>query len=122
MGVYTHTHSSVVPYPSMKVVQEWAKEAGKSGGDKPFLNLGLGDFIWAQAIQARLLVTSSYWEASLNLYGMLLCGLEDCLVVETKNIFEECTMWYLMGCDTQLLAHVSHLFEEVCDWWSSCLY
>ena len=85
------------------------------GGDKPFSDLGLGDFVWAQAIQVRVLLdTSFYCEESPNLYGMLMHGLEDCTVVEVKNVHEEHAMRFLAKCDTQLLAHILHLFEKVC--------
>ena len=89
-GAYTRARTSVAPYPSMKVVQERAEEAGKNGTDKPFSDLGLGDFVWAQAVQARVLLdTTAYQEASPNLYGMLLHGLEDRMAVEVKNVHEE---------------------------------
>ena len=60
-----------------------------------------------------LLDTASYQEASPNLYGMLLCGLEDRTSVEVKNVHEERTMRYSAKFDTQLLAHILHLFEKV---------
>ena len=98
----------------MKIVQECAEEAGKNGADEPFSDLGLGNFVWAQAIQARVLLdTATYWETSPNLYGMLLRGLEDCMAMEVKNIHEECAMRYSTECDTQLLVHILHLFEKV---------
>ena len=113
-GAYTCARASVAPYPSMKVVQERAEEAGKNGVDEPFSDLGLGDFVWAQAIQARVLLdTTTYWEASPNLYGMLLRGLEDCTAVEVKNVHEEHAMRYSAKCDTQLLVHILHLFKKV---------
>ena len=67
-----------------------------------------------QAIQARVLLdTAAYQEASPNLYGMLLCGLEDRTAVEVKNIHKERAMRYSAECDTQLLVHILHLFEKV---------
>ena len=113
-GAYTRARASVAPYPSMKVVQERAEEASKNGADEPFSDLGLGDFVWAQAIQARVLLnTAAYWEASPNLYGMLLHGFEDRMAVEVKNVHKECAMRYSAECDTQLLVHILHLFEKV---------
>ena len=44
-GAYTRACASVAPYPSMKVIQEHAEEAGKNGADEPFSDLGLGDFV-----------------------------------------------------------------------------
>ena len=117
-GAYTQGRTSVAPYPSMKVVQECAEEASKNGVDKPFSDLGLGDFVWAQAIQARVLLdTAAYREASPNLYGMLLCGFEDHTAVEVKNVHEECAMRYSAECDTQLLVHILHLFKKVSLLW-----
>ena len=114
---YTRAHTSVAPYLSMKVVQECTEEAGKNGADEPFSDLGLGNFVWVQAIQAQVLLdTAVYWEASPNLYGMLLHGLEDCTSVEVKNVHEERAMRYLAECNTQLLVHILHLFEKVSYW------
>ena len=113
-GAYTQAHTSVALYSSMKVVQEHAKEAGKNGADKLFSDLGLGDFVWVQVIQARVVLnTASYWEASPTLYSMLSCGLEDCMAVEVKNVHEEHAMRYSAECNTQLLAHILHLFKKV---------
>ena len=93
-GAYTCAPTSVVPYLLMKVVQEHMEEAGKNRGDKPFSDLGLGDFVWAQAIQVRVLLdTSFYCEESPNLYGMLVHGLEDCIRknrLNAKNIIYLC--------------------------------
>ena len=111
---YTCTCTSVAPYSSMKIVQECTEEAGKNGANKSFSNLGLGDFIWVQVIQAKVFLnTSSYCEASPSLYGMLLHGLKDSMSAKVKNIPEECTMRYSAKCDTQLLAHILHLFKKV---------
>ena len=67
-----------------------------------------------QAIQARVLLdTAAYQEASPNLYGMLLCGLEDHTAMEVKNVHEERAMRYSAECNTQLLAHILYLFEKV---------
>ena len=66
-------------------------------------------------IQVRVLFnTSSYHEASPNLYCMLMCGLEDCVAVEVKNVPEEHAMRYSAECDTELLAHILHLFKVSC--------
>ena len=74
----------------MRVIQEHTKEAGKNGGDELFSDLGLGNFVWVQAIQARVMLdTSSYHEASPNLYRMLLCGLEAHASVKIKNVPKE---------------------------------
>ena len=101
----------------MKVVQEHAEEAGKNGVDEPFSDLGLGNFVWAQVIQAQVLLdAATYREASPNLYGMLLCGLEDHRLVEVKNIHEEQAMRYSAKHDAQLLAHILHLFKKVSYW------
>ena len=116
-GAYTRARASVASYPSMKVIQERAEEASKNGVDEPFSDLGLGNFVWAQAIQARVLLdTATYREASPNLYGMLLHGLEDCTAVEVKNVHKERTMRYSTKCDTQLLVHILHLFKKVSFW------
>lgn len=111
---YTQARTSVAPYLSMKVIQECAEEASKNGADEPFSDLGLGNFVWAQAIQARVLLdTATYQEASPNLYGILLRGPEDRTLVEVKNIHKEQAMRYSAECDTQLLVHILHLFEKV---------
>ena len=96
-GAYICACTSMAPYLLMRVVQEHTEEAGKNRGDKLFSNLGLGDFVWVQVIQTRVMLdTSSYHEASPNLYSMLLCRLEDCATVKIKNVSEECAIWYLV--------------------------
>ena len=116
-GAYTWACTSVAPYLSMKVVQERAEEAGKNGVDEPFSDLGLGDFVWAQVMQAQVLLdTTAYQEASPNLYGMLLQGLEDHTLVVVKNVHKEHAMRYSAECNAQLLVHILHLFEKVSRW------